>query len=111
MIDNLRETCESLHDSENKAYSGSKGAKRLTAQKRSKTTKDLKKANNQQPKKSIKIATKDCPHCQRTFNTLTADRHIPICEKTKHRPKPPPKKDVMLKTKEDRLKLLKRAQS
>jgi hypothetical protein len=45
----------------------------------------------------MKVATKNCPFCKRTFNTLIADRHIPICEKTKHRPKPPPKKETVIK--------------
>ena len=33
-----------------------------------------------------------CPFCLRNFNELAAQRHIPVCMKTKNRPKPPPTK-------------------
>lgn len=39
--------------------------------------------------------TKQCPHCGRTFNFLTAERHIPHCQKTRARPKPPPTKEAL----------------
>ena len=32
-----------------------------------------------------------CPHCNRTFNTVAAERHIPACKEMKHKPKSPPK--------------------
>ena len=47
---------------------------------------------------SNKTSTQQCPHCLRIFNLLTAKDHIPICEKTKNRPKPPPQKEDMEQT-------------
>jgi len=35
---------------------------------------------------------KECPYCKRSFLEQVAERHIPACEKTKHRPRPPPTK-------------------
>jgi len=32
----------------------------------------------------------ECPYCYRKFLSNVAERHIPICKETKHRPKPPP---------------------
>ena len=43
-------------------------------------------------KESRHTKTEQCPHCERTFNFLTAQRHIPHCAKTKAKPKPPPSK-------------------
>lgn len=37
------------------------------------------------------VEMKKCPHCKRSFNAAVAARHIPKCEHTKSRPKPPPK--------------------
>ena len=34
-----------------------------------------------------------CPHCGRMFNEEAAKRHIPKCQKTKNRPKPPPSRN------------------
>ena len=45
---------------------------------------------------SLKTTTMQCPYCERIFNALTAKAHIPICQKTKNRPKPPPVKEEII---------------
>ena len=39
---------------------------------------------------SLKVQTKQCPHCLRVFNVLVADDHIPKCKNIRAKPKPPP---------------------
>lgn len=41
---------------------------------------------------SLKTSTVQCPFCQRVFNVNVAKQHIPKCEKTRNRPRPPPQK-------------------
>lgn len=38
------------------------------------------------------LSMRTCPYCSRSFNEQAAQRHIPVCMKTKNRPKPPPTK-------------------
>lgn len=40
---------------------------------------------------------KECPHCSRKFLNTTADRHIPLCAKMKHKAKPIITKDQLAK--------------
>lgn len=54
---------------------------------------------------SLKTSTVQCPFCQRVFNCNTAKQHIPKCEKTKNRPKPPTQKDDVVQ--QQRLRRLK----
>ena len=35
---------------------------------------------------------RQCPYCQRNFNEIAAERHIPICGNTRNRARPPPSK-------------------
>jgi hypothetical protein len=44
----------------------------------------------------------ECPYCHRSFNPKTAERHIPNCKETKHRPKAPPSKEEIMKKQSDR---------
>ncbi|KAL0214703.1 hypothetical protein P9112_006887 [Eukaryota sp. TZLM1-RC] len=37
------------------------------------------------------VDTVSCPHCNRKFSESAAERHIPICSRVIHRPKPPSK--------------------
>lgn len=37
-----------------------------------------------------------CPFCKRNFNEVAAQRHIPICENTRNRAKPPPSKQELM---------------
>lgn len=37
-----------------------------------------------------------CPFCKRNFNEVAAKRHIPICENTRNRAKPPPSKQELM---------------
>lgn len=39
---------------------------------------------------SLKVQTKQCPHCLRVFNAQVADDHIPKCKNIRAKPKPPP---------------------
>lgn len=39
---------------------------------------------------------KVCPYCNRRFNEKAAERHIPICENTRNRAKPPPSKSELM---------------
>jgi len=45
---------------------------------------------------------KECPFCKRSFLEQVAERHMPFCAKTKHRPKPPPTKTALEKQKDQR---------
>lgn len=40
---------------------------------------------------------KECPHCQRKFLNTVAERHIPHCATMKHKAKPPPTKNELIK--------------
>lgn len=47
---------------------------------------------------SLKTTTVECPFCSRVFNAAAAERHIPVCQRTKNRPKPPPVKEDVIQT-------------
>ena len=62
-------------------------------------------------RESRKVQTKQCPHCTRFFNIVTASRHIPQCEKTKNRPKPPPTREQLVQSQQSRKYHLKNKES
>lgn len=43
-----------------------------------------------------------CPYCDRQFSKIAAERHIPNCKDARHKAKPPPSKDEILKKQEMR---------
>ena len=45
------------------------------------------------PSQVDETTKKQCPHCQRTFSIAAAERHIPKCANSSHRPRPPPTKE------------------
>ena len=40
------------------------------------------------PRAAVNSDYTQCPHCQRRFDPTVAERHIPKCKETKHRPAP-----------------------
>ena len=46
--------------------------------------------NNNIPSHVTPVNLLQCPHCNRNFNEKAGARHIPKCEKSTNRPKPPP---------------------
>ena len=48
--------------------------------------------SDQIPSQNNEDDMKECQHCHRRFLQHVAERHIPKCKDTKHRPKPPPSK-------------------
>jgi rubrerythrin len=62
----------------------------------------IKALQSQIPSQTDSNKMKECPHCKRSFLDNVADRHIPICQHTKHRPKPPPTKDEVAKNQDIR---------
>ena len=71
----------------------------------------LPKSQQISPESEFQVADVNmiqCPHCKRQFNEFAAMRHIPICENTRNRARPPPsKQQVMqqhLNRKSDQLK-------
>lgn len=51
---------------------------------------------------ATKHNTVQCPYCFRKFNPTVAERHIPVCKYARHRAKPPPSKDQIMKSHHDR---------
>mmetsp|Transcript_2602 Transcript_2602/g.4363 ORF Transcript_2602/g.4363 Transcript_2602/m.4363 type:complete len:113 (-) Transcript_2602:1288-1626(-) len=62
--------------------------------------KQISELHSQIPPQASSDKMKECPFCLRKFLEHVAERHMPVCEKTKYRAKPPPTKDQVEKKKD-----------